>query len=498
MLRNGLTPLTSYELYCFTNSTAGHVLSSNASIAAAAYAVTTACCFDVSVSPSLSSLQAGQSAVTLVVTAPRGGIDLAFSSSVITNVAAECPSLATSSSSSSRGSDDDDQPSEGADDDRVPSLRSLARGEEGQEGESRRQRWLSTEQPRLLVFRPSSLSFPVSSSSSSLNVTVFAPDPGCFQWTYNLTGGANASLYWPSLSTTGSSAYLAVTSNASSASSYSLPVMTSAEFTGGTGALLLVSFSSDTDQYPMASSSSAATRSFACSSLLSFGGASLCSCYWTGSTSLVVVLDSQASVASGDTITLLPGRLRARCTASTVSECSGWEATATQTVTLGSGYVSPSVVFSSYPTTVSTCGGSSSSSSRLVVDASGSTGSAGRAMTSYAWALSSSSAPDTSLLQELLANTTASARLVLSPVGLYLSAGHDYSFALTVTNWHGYSSTGYTATITATDQPVPTVFIAGRSHHHHWPAGWLGMAISRQAGRCLGGNSSSSSSSLPD
>jgi len=146
------------------------------------------------------------------------------------------------------------------------------------------------------------------------------------------------------------------------------PSLASAEFSSS-GSQIYVTFGSETDRAQK-------QGVFPCQQLLDFEGSTRAGCRWSNSTTVVVVLDSKATVVPGDDITLVADTVKARCPPR--RRCDNWpySAASTASITSNPSPVMPSAEIA-YAPSMGYC-------SELVVDASRSTGGGGRSLY-YKW-----------------------------------------------------------------------------------------------------------------
>jgi hypothetical protein len=150
-------------------------------------------------------------------------------------------------------------------------------------------------------------------------------------------------------------------------------LLAGAMFTSDGGALE-VTFSLSTDRGQMSGSST--SNPFRCDTLFSFIGANSATCEWLDDAN-VWVTPHKGLLLVGDMFTLLPGRLRPKCTLSNTTICKAWE-----TAPLQSRNVSAPTTLS-LPVVLITCPLEIGHCSSLLLDLYSSTGSGGRAWLSY-------------------------------------------------------------------------------------------------------------------
>jgi hypothetical protein len=214
------------------------------------------------------------------------------------------------------------------------------------------------------------------------------------------------------------------------------------------GAQVLFSFNASTDRGGLAGA-------FPCSRLLNFTDAPRSQCAWQRADTLVATLPSGATLLPGGNVTVLPSKLRAECTSPlpvttgpwSSANCTGWSYAPPRTVTirLPSDSLVPKPLIT-YSAAVSVC-------DSVVIDASRSTGSGGRAL-SYQWMITP---PQES--SQAAYNVTGGSVLTLTASSSNLTRG-EYSIRLVLQNFLGYRSYGI-ATVQVVASALPNIVILG-------------------------------------
>jgi hypothetical protein len=216
-----------------------------------------------------------------------------------------------------------------------------------------------------------------------------------------------------------------------------------------------VSFDSPTNR-------AGATGATACQSLLRFSGDTSALCLWASDANLRIYPGPATTAASGgvlgvnSTITVLGGKVRARCTAAfTPVACLQWSAvilTSAQ-VLAPAEPVSPSVVISA-PSSVGAC-------NALTLDLSSSTGAAGRLWKRVTFEVRTAFGATSGALQRfLLHNYTMTPPTPIPPV--FLMEGQQYSIQATLCNFLDACGTSTkTVSVTASDKLMPIASILG-------------------------------------
>jgi hypothetical protein len=229
------------------------------------------------------------------------------------------------------------------------------------------------------------------------------------------------------------------------------PSLVSALFSD-TGASIIVTFSESTDFARIT------TTSFTCSDLLAYAGANTSSCTWTSDTVVTASLPTFSSIAliePGDDVTLRGGMVRAACEAANATDasCDDNEVTARQTVA-SLPPVSPSLpnVILNIPGRVSTC-------DDLVVDATSSTGSAGRDYSVISWIVVTSNATVENILDTYLNSFNRINTRITIPSAMLPAA--DYFISLSLQNWLGGASFSQVTVKVVDETNIPQATILG-------------------------------------
>ena len=208
-----------------------------------------------------------------------------------------------------------------------------------------------------------------------------------------------------------------------------VPVLTSAVFSYD-GIKLIIYFDSSTNQANFRSV-------FPCASLFLFTGASTASCLWT-STSIVTVSFSSFSASSselnvGDFVTVLPNLLRPECLPG--ANCASYSYSNWTTVVVEASIYSMSPLVSLISTAVV------SSCDNILLDPTGSIGSAGRPWLSLVWSVTADSGlasiQNISSIEDLLNNRFPSIDDLVEIPSRYLTPGEVYTFQLLLQNFLG-------------------------------------------------------------
>jgi hypothetical protein len=272
-------------------------------------------------------------------------------------------------------------------------------------GRQSNQRELSDATAIGITFQPASLTFTEGAVSSQLTgsflITVTSTVAvGSYSFLSFAVSGASASEY--SVAAAVKTIHVVLRAPA--------PVMASAIFSDS-GGYVTVTFDSATD---LAGTTSTSTSSWPCTSLLSFAGSSLTTCYWVDSASVRAVFGSYSTstpyLVPGGNITLLADRLRPSCVSGNATYCAGdtYSSAATLIALSPTSPVAPRIVMS-VASVVSSC-------ANLTIDMSSSSGAGGRPWTDVRWSLSSAYTGATS-------NTTATTEYLNMNYGAGVSFG---------------------------------------------------------------------------
>jgi hypothetical protein len=225
------------------------------------------------------------------------------------------------------------------------------------------------------------------------------------------------------------------------------PNITSALYTDD-GSGFTVSFDVATDL-----ANNVVGTSFACGSLLQFRGSELASCLWTSSVVLQIRPSGAQRPSNNDKVTLLGGKLRARCISKDASVCDTYARSATQAVTVGppANPISP-VVLVTAPTTIGPC-------TSFSLDLSRSQGHMYTSWKSVTITVLRNGSSDAAL------NTFFANRYVSSPPtpvnATLLEPGMHYSFAIRLCNVFNLCSAVATHELSVESSVVPVVSVYG-------------------------------------
>lgn len=188
---------------------------------------------------------------------------------------------------------------------------------------------------------------------------------------------------------------------------------------------------------------------FACAEVIALAEPASERCVWLDDASLLVTTRPGSSALPGDVVTLVPDKLRIQ------DAMSCWFLVSDPSNTTLLGPTSPLVpsIVVEVPTRIGIC-------SDLVVDASATTGSAGRDL-SFSWVVTSL-ATDMSPILAISADLEGPV-LVVPQVALAGVVGHDLVVNVTARNIFGQTSTPSLSTIVVTAQQLPNVRIEGGS-----------------------------------
>jgi hypothetical protein len=413
----GLTPLTAFRVYCYTEdySKPAQTLPDSL-VALTRVRVNTTCCYSVKVPSLPASLYESTMSSTFTYTAPVAGVSLVVNVSSCGNVSvANCRSDYLVSVANGGG---------------YSSLGAACAAVVTPGG-----------------FRVSPSTVLNMTQKTSAAVKAFAANPGCYLLTYTVSGRLAATFDTP----TPQLLYVYTTGSAVSG-----PSLLSAQFSDP-GSQLLIDFDGATNLGGLAGT-------FVCSRLVVFRGSATTDCFWGTASRLIASLNSSSVIVPGQNVTLRAGVLRAACALS-AARCASWPTSTRQAITVlppaGPTAPVPNLV---YTTSIGYC-------SDLVVDASTSGGGGGRAMF-YTWAVREkrpswtkyySSANVTAYLH--LVNYNASGSYPANAYGVskltipsrFLFKGASYRVTLSLSNYLGAStdsSAAFIAVIAARAPPV--------------------------------------------
>ncbi len=385
---SSLVPVTSYDVYCVTQSSYGTLLSEEKMLATK-QTIETACCKALTFDLATSTLKEG--VITL------NALSLSVESAPSSDLVIEIGSSATTDCTNEAGCTNN-------------------------------------------AFYPGAISLSSDKFKSSYSMTLVPGTPDIYDLNITLSGAA-AEEYEVSFSKKGSQ--LNVISKKAEPPA---PKLLSAAFSDD-GSYVTVAFDSSTNKGKY-------TNSFTCTTLFTFNGASSAKCTWADSSK--VTISGIAALSVGDTIELLPEKIKAKCTDSAIQCDTKWSfmSSATVTVTAPSSPKIP-VVSIGAPSTIGGC-------NSLTLDLSASTGNGGRTWQSISFSIDSK-AENASMIADYL-----NSNYVLSPPTVipnsYFAKGGAYGFSVTMCNFLGACGTNtYKLSISSNDDPVPVVKIAGKS-----------------------------------
>jgi hypothetical protein len=222
------------------------------------------------------------------------------------------------------------------------------------------------------------------------------------------------------------------------------------------GSLIGVVFNAATDKGAMGSAAISSVNWFQCSLLLRFTGSNVATCQWSAdATSITISPNSRYPLNIGDSIHLLPRKLRAACpSGAALSTCQGWSTVANATVTVltPSSPVKPVAVLT-LPSTIGSC-------DSLTIDFGGSTGSGGRAWTTVNITVTSKASNVSVISSYLSVLSAAGAKSPVSISNSLLQKGCQYAFTIELCNFLGSCSFG-SGSVSVLNMIVPYASIVG-------------------------------------
>ena len=192
-----------------------------------------------------------------------------------------------------------------------------------------------------------------------------------------------------------------------------------------------------------------------CDYLFAFPGSNQAICKWLDSDSVEVTLGRTAVIVPGDKVTLRANKITADCSPNSCTQQS-WSKT-TSNVTLQAPDISvfPAPMLNT-PTLLSSC-------DNLTIDATTSTGFAGRPWTSVVYSVSTPGNLDIpKLLRDLLTSKTSTDSVLLVPSNA-MPLFQKYTFSLTLKNFLGQSTTKSVVVTKSDDSEQPSALIYGPS-----------------------------------
>ena len=230
------------------------------------------------------------------------------------------------------------------------------------------------------------------------------------------------------------------------------PVLEVAKFSS-TGGQLFLTWDSGTDRAGYGGAS------FSCDELIEFPLASAATCVWTSDSELTASLDYRAKCVPGDNVTALGGLLKPYCEH---SDCSCWStvnASATKLLVPDTPLV-PEAVFLG-ASRVGSC-------SDIALDITSSTGSGGRGWVQVGWTVNGTLPPrNLTLLREYVAEVQAldPTEPRLDVPNTFLQAGETYTFAATLENFLGFSSTSKPFAVVIAAGSIPELIITAGTQY---------------------------------
>lgn len=247
----------------------------------------------------------------------------------------------------------------------------------------------------------------------------------------------------------------------SSFSAIPAPLMLSSRFTDS-GQAVVILFDSSTDFANITAST------WPCVKLFQFNNASLTTCTWVNSSSVSMtfgVLKNGVSnvvyLSIGDTVTLVPGILRAYCSGSSATCSQNPTAPLLKVLTFGPANPSPPTVVLNAPQSIGPC-------VNLTLDATGSYGNGGRLYTVIQWTVSASGLGSTtdpsSSIQDYL-NSYSSAHQVYLPITIARRLPKaSYTITLLLKNFFGLVSSSRIIVAVNGNPDLPNLTIFGPSY----------------------------------
>ena len=228
------------------------------------------------------------------------------------------------------------------------------------------------------------------------------------------------------------------------------PALASAKFSS-TGGQLMLEWDAPTNRGGFGGAS------FGCNELLDFPLASAATCTWTTSETLTANLDYRATCVPGDNVTVAGGILKPFCA---YSDCSCWPLSNSSTGVLArpDEALTPVAMFVGADT-IGSC-------SDVDLDLSTSIGSGGRSWLTATWIVNGSlPAHNLTTLREYAATWRVDAMSELFVPNVQLQAGQIYTFAVTLQNFLGFSSTSAPYTVIVAAGSIPNVLITAGSSY---------------------------------
>ena len=278
------------------------------------------------------------------------------------------------------------------------------------------------------IAKPSTFSF--SASSLSLSGTFMVQGkPGCYKILVNATGDGRIfkndstpvevrSIRAPPLA----------------------PVLLKAQFSND-GVKVVLTFDSSTNGAGL-------PAQFACKKLLIFRNVDTTICLWTSSSSISFV--APVSIKVNDSVTMLGNMVKPACTQS--ANCKGYPFSERQYVSIENAD-SPVT-----PTASLSASGVVSSCDPIVIDPTGSTGSAGRDWLTAVWSVTGPNDPSLSNITERLNKKPGTDSLVTIE-NTMLIKGNSYSFSLLLQNFLGRTNVGTVQVLVSSSSTIPRVAI---------------------------------------
>ena len=236
------------------------------------------------------------------------------------------------------------------------------------------------------------------------------------------------------------------------------PTLLSAQFLDS-GIAVLVTFDSPTD------SAGISDMTWSCSNIFTLSSSFPGICTWQTTSIVKITLtnttdttDNKLSI--GDTVRLKGKTVRAFCAGTVITCALDPYSSGSVTILAPKKAISPVVVILA-PPSIGLC-------SNLTLDATASSGSAGRTFISYIWTVKSatSNIDSTASVIEKYLNTISLSRGIYQPIEIYrelLNPG-TYTFALSLTNYFNVTGSATVRVDVSDDRSAPSIIILGSSY----------------------------------
>jgi hypothetical protein len=299
-------------------------------------------------------------------------------------------------------------------------------------------------------------SFEFTSSSNSLNGRfIIRGTPGCYYETVSIFNGT----YYQN-----STNSLTILSNLATPAS---PKLSTSIF-GNIGQKIYLTFDSSTDQH---------SGLFNCSNILSFVDINYASCLWTSDISIIISLGFFSTINIGDSIELLGGKIKPRC--STTIICDYNYANSTSTVILPPlSAIIPTVSLSTSKT-ISTC-------DDIVLDPTRSSGTGGRNWLSIVWSVTDDLGIHYTSVENSLNANYSTNTFNLIKISSFLTNTGTYHFSLTLKNFLLKSSMFGVSTIISGLSSTPYVSIPGPANLYAYRNNSISIFSSASLPSCPG------------